>query len=89
MLDRQIKLSADALFQDIGGEGVILDLNSASYFGLDEVGARLWSLLQTDASMQRAFEALQEEYDVDPDRLAVDLNALLDQLLAVGLVTVA
>lgn len=89
MPDRRITLSPNALFQDIAGDAVILDLTSASYFGLDGVGVRFWKLLQADPSFQRAREALLAEYDVAPARLESDLDALLAQLAEAGLVTVA
>jgi hypothetical protein len=88
MRDRNVKLSPDVLFQDIGGEGVILDLASASYFGLDEVGVSFWKHLQTSTSFQRAFDALLDEYDVDAVQLSQDLDLLVSQLAEAGLVTV-
>jgi hypothetical protein len=88
MQDRRVTLSQNALFQDIGGDGVILDLTSASYFGLDGVGVRFWKLLQADASFQSAYDTLLAEYDVEPALLKSDLEALVAQLETAGLVTV-
>lgn len=88
MLPQRVTLSSEALFQDISGEGVILDLKSASYFGLDEVGVRLWQLLQADASLQAACDVLLTEYDVEAQQLEQDLLKLLAQLTEVGLVRV-
>ena len=88
MLSQRVVLSPDALFQEIGGEGVILDLRSSSYFGLDEVGVRLWQLLQADPSLQAARDILLAEYEVEPAQLEQDLIKLLDQLTDAGLVTV-
>ena len=80
-------LVADAM-ERVGGEGVILDLNSASYFGLAEVGVAFWKFLQADPSFRIAFDQLLEMYDVAPERLEADLQALVDQLREAGLVTV-
>jgi len=88
MLSQRVVLSPDALFQEIGGEGVILDLKSSSYFGLDEVGVRLWQLLQADPNLQAACDTLLTEYEVEPAQLEQDLIKLLDQLTDAGLVTV-
>lgn len=88
MLTQRVNLSADAMFQEIGGEGVILDLASSSYFGLDEVGVRLWQLLQADSSLQAAYDVLQAEYDVDPAQLEQDLAILVGQLVDAGLASV-
>ena len=88
MLSQRVVLSPDALFQEIGGEGVILDLKISSYFGLDEVGVRLWQLLQADPSLQAACDILLTEYEVEPAQLEQDLVKLLDQLVEAGLVSV-
>jgi uncharacterized protein HemX len=84
----KVLISSDALFQEIGGEGVILDLASSSYFGLDEVGMRLWQLLQADSSLKNACDRLLEEYDVEPEQLEMDLLKLVDQLVETGLATI-
>ena len=88
MLPQRVILSPEALFQEISGEGVILDLKSASYFGLDEVGVRLWQLLQDDAGLQAACEKLLAEYDVEAAQLELDLLKLVGQLSDAGLVAV-
>jgi len=88
MLNQKVMLSQDALFQEIGGEGVILDLTSSSYFGLDEVGVRLWQLLQADTSLQAAHDTLLAEYEVEPAQLEQDLEKLIAQLVEAGLAKV-
>lgn len=85
MLPRRVTLSTDALFQEIGGEGVILNLSSASYFGLDEVGTRLWQLLKDNPSLHSAIETLLTEYDVGAEQLEQDILQLLKQLSEAGL----
>jgi hypothetical protein len=81
----RLKLSNDALFQEIGGEAVILDLASSTYFGLNEVGARFWQLLVLDSDVKLAQETLLEEYDVSADELARDIGTLMNQLVDSGL----
>ena len=78
--------SDDALFQDVGGEAVLLDLASERYFGLDPVGTRIWSLLGDDDRLQWVHEQLCAEYEAESDRIASDLLALVDQLAEAGLV---
>jgi hypothetical protein len=68
---------------------VILDLKSGIYYGLDEVGARIWALLQEPRQVNEILNALLEEYDVDLPRCEIDLIGLLRQLRAVGLVEYA
>lgn len=88
MLSQRVILSSNTLFQEIGGEGVILDLTSSTYFGLDEVGVRLWQLLQADPSLQAAFDALLAEYEVEPAQLEQDVAQLIGQIVKAGLASV-
>lgn len=81
----RLTVPADVLMRDLGGEAVILNLKSETYFGLDEVGTRMWALLTTAPSIEAAFEILRVEYDVAPERLRDDLEALIGQLLEKGL----
>ncbi len=86
--NRRVIPSSDALFQEIGGEAVILDLKSASYFGLNDVGARFWKVLLHDSSLSRAIDGLLVDFEVERAQLERDLDILVDQLLQAGLVQV-
>jgi hypothetical protein len=88
MLPQRVVLSPDAMFQEIGGEGVILDLASSTYFGLDEVGVRLWQLLQVNPDLQAACDTLLSEYEVESAQLEQDLLKLVAQLDEAGLAKV-
>jgi len=76
------------MVRDVGGESVILDLESGRYFGLNSMGARMVALLSTSDSIQAAHESLLREYDVDSKRLRQDLDNLIQQLLEHGLIEV-
>jgi len=86
-LSSNITISSEVLAQEVDGETVLLDLQSESYFGLDEVGTRIWQLLQEHNQPQKVFDILLEEYDVDANLLEHDLQALLDKLLDAELIT--
>jgi hypothetical protein len=86
-LDQVITVSPDALIQEVEGEAVILDLAQGQYFGLDEVGTRIWQLLQEHGSARAVFDQMLAEFDVEPERLEADLEELLEALADSGLVT--
>ena len=69
----------------VGGEAVLLDVESGLYFGLDEVGARIWQLLVAGASEESIVDQLLEEYDVERSRLRADVTGFLTVLVAKGL----
>lgn len=73
------------MMQELDGEAVILNLNSESYFGLDDVGTHMWTLLTRSTSIQAAFDSLTGEYNVEELTLRNDLIKLLLQLVDNGL----
>ena len=53
-------------------------------FVLNEVGARIWELIDRDRSVQQIGQRLLEEFDTTPKQLEEDLLRLLDQLQELG-----
>ena len=73
------------MVRELDGEAVLLDLNEEIYFGLDEVGTRLWTILSTSASVETALDTLEAEYDVSREVLENDVASLIRELVARGL----
>jgi hypothetical protein len=78
----------DQVSCDLAGEVVILNLANGVYYGLNAVGARIWSWLEEPRSVEEIQKALLEEYDIDPLVCETQLLALLNDLAANGLVDV-
>ncbi|RPH97014.1 MAG: PqqD family protein [Lysobacterales bacterium] len=88
MLAMKIEISDEVLFQEVSGETVLLDLASEQYFGLDAVGTRVWQLLGAGASAEAVVETLLEEYEVEREQLAADIDELLGRLAEAGLIRI-
>ncbi|HEV7670202.1 MAG TPA: PqqD family peptide modification chaperone [Thermoanaerobaculia bacterium] len=76
------------LAREIGGEMVLLDVEAGTYFGLNEVGTRIWSLLAEGATLGEVEERLLGELEVDRETLETDLLSLVRDLTAQGLIDV-
>ena len=68
---------------------MLLNLDSERYYGLDDVGTRMLSVLTSSDSVQSAWLQLVDEYDVDREVLREDLVTLVERLLEQGLVEVS
>lgn len=77
---QRIKLSSDVMARRIGKEFFILSIKSECYYGLDEVGSRMFALLTEGASVGDTLKQLEIEYAVDPEVLRSDLKGLIDEL---------
>jgi len=78
----------DQVSSDLGGEVAILDLKAGVYYGLDAVGARIWSLIQEPRTVNEIRDILLEEYEVEPERCERDLLVLLQRLADEGIIEV-
>jgi hypothetical protein len=86
-LDSVVAASDDAVFRELDGESVLLNLETGMYFGLDAVGTRVWQLAGDGGSLRGIRERLVEEYDAEPSVIERDLLALADTLVTKGLWT--
>jgi hypothetical protein len=80
LLQQSIKLSPDVMARRVGDELFILSIKSECYFGLDEIGARMFALLTDGASVGDTLRQLEMEYDADPEVLRRDLENLIGEL---------
>lgn len=84
-----VSRSADQVSTVLQGEAVILNVKSGKYYSLNPVGSRLWELLETPSSVQALIDAITNEYDVEPERCAKDVVAVLQSMASAGLVQIS
>ena len=87
-LESTITIPKDVVFREIAGEAVILNLETGKYFGLDEVGTRMWQSLAQHKQVAPALKDLTEEYDTTKDQLQHDLLELVENLAAHQLIEI-
>jgi hypothetical protein len=87
-LDNRVAIHEDAVFRELDGEAVILQLEAGMYYGLDAIGTRLWHLIEAHGQLRPVLEAASAEFDVAPAVLERDLLELVSALAAKRLVVV-
>lgn len=87
-LDTSLVVPDDVIFRELDGEAIILNLVTGIYFGLDEVGTRLWALIMESGTLRHAVDVMSGEYDVDRGALEQDALELAGGLLDKGLIQV-
>jgi hypothetical protein len=76
----------DVLYQELHGEGVLLNLKTGVYFGLDAVGRRMFELIQAKGTLQPVLDTMLAEYDVTQEQCVTDLLTLVTEMEKHGLV---
>ncbi len=98
MSSQLLKISGNALIapaqnqiaSKLPNEAILLNLNSGTYYGLNEVGTYIWGLIaQRPYRFDQLRNSLLEEYDVSPQVCEQDLTAILLELKSASLVEVS
>lgn len=84
-LERRFRAADSAIFRELDGEAIILHLDTGIYFGLDVIGVHIWQGLARHESVDTIVAAIIGEFDVDDPRARGDVERLIDQLVAKGL----
>ena len=86
--DTRFQISPDVHTRVFDGETVVVDLKKGDYFGLNELGSKLWEGIAAGKSPREVAAGLEGTFDVTPERLLGDLVALATELTSRGLIAV-
>jgi len=76
-------LSEHVSFTKVDDEAVLLDLNTGTYFGLNQVGTDFLNIVQTtnvDNHIEHATQQIAALYQTSEDQVRADLMELVEQL---------
>jgi hypothetical protein len=78
----------NVIYKALTDGAVLLSTTDEVYFGLNEVGAKVWERLPPALNtMDELCAAIAAEYpDADPETIRADVSALLSELTSFGLV---
>jgi len=85
----RFEIPADVVARDVAGEIMILHLGKAVYFGLNDVGSRVWQLIEERGDLDAVCAAMAKEFDAPLEQIRGDVVALTTQLVQKGLLNVA
>ena len=83
-----VVVSPNQVSTTLGSDTVILGADAGQYFGLNEVGARVWELVQEPVAVAAICDALCAEYEVTREECQRDVLELLNELSQNGLLDV-
>ena len=83
-----IVASKDLISRGLHEEEVILHLKSGVYYGLDDIGGRIWQMIREPRSVNDILDAIQNEYEVQPEQCERDVLPFLEKLAVEGLIEI-
>jgi hypothetical protein len=84
--DDRFAIPAHVAAKLLKDEAVLLDLREGFYFGLNDVGSRIWTLVGEQRTLGEICDMLIIEYEVSRDELERHVHTLVEELLNRGLV---
>jgi hypothetical protein len=72
--------SPDQVSGALDGKVVLLSIENGEYYNLNEVGSRIWELLEQPVAVADLVARLQVEFDVDRGTCEREALAFLEQL---------
>jgi hypothetical protein len=75
----------DVVSRELEGELVVTSLSMGGFLRLDDVGRRIWSLLEEGKDVDGVIDALTRQFDVDAIACRTDVEAFLENLAERGL----
>lgn len=79
----------DWISAKVGDEIVMMSASEGKYIGLNQVGARIWNLLDTPQTLESLHAALLDEFDVAPETCRAEVDAFLATLQGYRAIDVA
>ncbi len=87
-LDSVVVAIRNQVSSNLGEEAVILHLGKGAYYGVNEVGALIWTLLLKPVKVSDIATEVEGKYKVSRKQCQADLLQLLDKMLRARLIEI-
>lgn len=72
-----ISRQTDIVFNKLDDEIVMMSIKNAEYYGLDNIGSRIWEIIEKPTSLKQLLELLLNEFDVNEEKCKSDVIEFL------------
>jgi hypothetical protein len=79
-LQTKVKRNSNMVTSKIDNEFVMMSVENGEYYGLDEVGSRIWELLGNSIVVEELILTLIEEFEVEREQCEADTFEFLEDL---------
>ena len=74
---------------DLDGEKVMMNLDKGEYFMMNEVGSRIWEIINETMNVKGIVDALRSEYEVDEETCKDTVIEFLGRLNNADLISIS
>ena len=88
-LDTIINKNLEIDDTDLDGEKVMMNLDKGEYFMMNEVGSRIWEIINEPMNVKSIVDALRSEYEVDEETCKDTVIEFLGRLNNADLISIS
>ena len=80
-------IGKDVVCRKVNNEGILVDLSSGTYFGLNDVAMSIWEQFENGRALDEIASELSQEYDVEMSKASSDVQELFQKLQQANLIS--
>jgi len=88
MEDKKIITSPDVIMTELEDEGVLLNLETKTYYTLNKPGIYVWDLIKDGIMPSEIVKRVKDEFSVEKEVAERKVNELFDELIKENLIQV-
>lgn len=67
-------------FEVVADEAILIDINTGTYFSLNEVGTEFWEMLDGEQTIKQHATVIAKKYEVETSMVVDDLLELAEEM---------
>ncbi len=75
-----LQRAENVTFEVVADEAILIDINTGTYFSLNEVGTEFWEMLDGQQTIEQHATAIASKYEVETSMVVVDLLELAEEM---------
>jgi hypothetical protein len=87
-LEKSIQRKDNILSSEIDHEMVLMSIENSEYYGLDQIGTRIWQLIEKPQSPNELVNILVNEYDITREQCMEDTLSFIEILAEKNLILI-
>jgi hypothetical protein len=75
-----LQRAENVTFEVVADEAILIDINTGTYFSLNEVGTEFWQMLDGQQTIEQHAAVIANKYEVETDMVVADLLELAEEM---------
>jgi hypothetical protein len=86
--DAVIRRHPDLVFSKVDDEVVMMSIKNGEYYGLDNIGSRVWEIIEKPVTFKELIDLLRYEFEIDDKKCRSDVIEFIEALINKELVVI-